>query len=236
MEKPELRMVTRELELTPREFNAMTDQELIRRTGLTAMTTTGVDVTDQISFDKSMVDQQRVGLPQSIPILFRDGRSSSDQKYVGALSVVLIGTQFQKRGGNGKLQHHRKWSWIVVFLIVIGLIVAGIHHQHLINQDNQAEQTSQTSRINNNAQHISDLAAQVKELRDAIKQYKQDNDNQAYQNALNNIQQQLNNIKSQQTNTELQNLINRLNNVIDQLRGESPTQAEQTLRNAHLAW
>lgn len=236
MEKPKLRLVTRELELTLKEFSTMTDQDLICRTGLTAITMSGIDVTDQISFDKSMVELQRFGQPQSVPILFQEGRSSSEQKYVGALSVILIGTQSQKLNGRSGEHHHRKWPWIVALLILIGFVIAGIHHQHTINQNNQAEQTSQTSRINNNAQHISNLAAQVKELRNAIKQYKQDNDNQAYQNALNNIQQQLDNIKSQQTNAELQNLINRLNNVIDQLRGENPTQAEQTLRNAHLAW
>lgn len=238
MEKPELRMVTRELELTPAKFTAMTDQDLIRRTGLTATTKNGTDVTNQISFDKLAVEPTRLGQPQAVPILFREGRSKKDQEYLGALSVVLIGDQASRADGRNK-QHsrkHRRWPWIVALLVLLGVIAAGIHNQHMINQNNQAEQTSQTSRISNNAQRISNLASQIKELRNAIKQYKQDNDNQAYQNALNNIQQQLDNIKSQQTNAELQNLINRLNNVIDQLRGENPTQAEQTLRNAHLAW
>lgn len=238
MGKPELRTVTRELELTPAEFSAMTEQDLIRRTGLTATTVAGTDVTDQISFDKSAVEPTRLGQPQAVPILFREGRSKTDQEYLGALSVVLIGDQTPRVNGRNE-QHsrkRRKWPWIVALLVLFGVIAAGIHHQHMINQNNQAAQTSQTSRISNNAQRISNLASQIKELRNAIKQYKQDNDNQAYQNALNNIQQQLDNIKSQQTNSELQNLINRLNNVIDQLRGENPSQAEQTLRNAHLSW
>lgn len=238
VKKPELRTVTRELELTPAEFAAMTDEDLIRRTGLTATTVSGTDVTNQISFDKSAVESTRLGQPQAVPILFREGRSKMDQEYLGALSVVLIGDQTPRIDGRNK-QHsrkHRKWPWIVALLVLLGVIAAGIHHQHMINQNNQAEQTSQTSRISNNAQRISNLASQIKELRNAIKQYKQDNDNQAYQNALNNIQQQLDNIKSQQTDSELQNLVNRLNNVIDQLRGENPSQAEQTLRNAHLSW
>ena len=238
LEKPELRMVTRELELTPAEFTAMTDQDLIRRIGLTATTATGTDVTDQISFDKSAVERTRLGQPQAVPILFREGRSKADQEYLGALSVVLTGKPIPRTIGNNSSQSHKhwKWPWIVALLVLLGVIAAGIHHQHMINQNNQAEQTSQTSRISNNAQRISNLASQIKELRNAIKQYKQGNDNQAYQNALNNIQQQLDNIKSQQTNSELQDLINRLNNVIDQLRGENPSQAEQTLRNAHLSW
>lgn len=218
----------RPINMSVHQFEKANSTDLINAACLKVTNTeTNQDVTDMVTFDKNLIDIHEFNQAQQLPILVRTDRTQTVD--IGYIEVTIT------------KKHIFKYIFIAILLIA-GLGLLSMCHQHQINQQNAATNSQQNAQIasnhNNLGKALAEIKAlhqQVKDLKNAVQQYQQDQDKQAFNQQLQNIQNQINAIKQQNANQnqEINDLLNRLNNAINQLINTSPQQADQILSKYH---
>lgn len=198
-----------------------------------------LDVTSQVTVDKSVVDTNLLNQVQYLPLFISP--SPNERQKVGAITLTLTGNAHK---------HHFK-GWIATIIVVVGgVVLASVWHQHHVNQTNNTINTQQNSQISNNqnqlSQHgtqlakdeaaIGKLKQQVVALKQAVQDYQQNQNKQQFNNALSQIQQEINQIKQQDAfqNQVFTALLNRINQALNDLEQATPQQANQILSKYHL--
>lgn len=228
-----------QLSLPVKEFEKLSDSEILAHGDIqvTDMQTNTL-VTPHVRLDKNAVDTKKLNEVQTVPLYFN--LTNGNQILIGYLDLTLTRSSMRK-----------VMKWITTFIaivVLIGIVLAV--HQHHVNQQNTATNSSQNSQIQNNNSHIQHndnklaqdatdiklLKQQVTNLQNAVQQYQNTQNKQAFDNELNNIQQEINQVKQQQNNqnSEIADLLTRINEALNNLENATPQQASQFLHQYHL--
>lgn len=216
------------VKMTVRQFEKAEQPDLISAAQLKVIDTENKqDVTDMVVFDKELINTHEFNQVQRLPIAVRVDRTGTTD--VGYIDLTLT------------KKHIFRYIFLAILLIIlVGLL--SMCHQHQINQQNDGTNSQQNAQIESNHNKIGNAIAQlktlnqqVKDLKNAVQQYKQDQNKQAFNQQLQNIQNQINEIKQQQVvqNQEVNDLLNRLNNAINELINATPQQTDQILSKYH---
>lgn len=214
------------IEISVSKFKKATDLDLIQKANLCVIDEdTNQDVTNEIVFDKSMVDLHEFNHAQRLPMRIKVNREG-DYREVGDAAVTLV------------KKHIFRYILIALLLLAATLGLSMCHQQH-INQQNAATNSQQDASISQNhakidqaMKQIDQLHDQIKQLKAATKQYQEDNDKAQFEQQLNNVQQQL---QTMQNNQQIQSnsvneLLNKINQLISKLENvQNPQEANQLL-------
>lgn len=214
------------IEISISKFKKATNLDLIQKANLHVIDEdTNQDVTNEIMFDKSMVDLHEFNHAQRLPMRIKVDRED-DYRKVGNAAVTLV------------KKHIFRYILITLLLLTAALGLLMYHQQH-INQQNTAVNNQQDASISQNHTKISQAMQQIDQLHDqlnqlkaAAKQYQEDNDKAQFEQQLNNVQQQLKGMQNDQQiqSNSVNELLNKINQLISKLENvQNPQEANQLL-------
>ncbi len=221
----------------------LSDQDIINQLGLT-VTQNGQNIlTDHVSINKKAVNPNTAG-GYTIVITAVGANNEYATKQVQAW-VRAENQQIQNQAPKKQINRQpvspqpkkkKKTIWIIigvivlVFLIFFGISACQAHNDEVQNQQAQTNALNNTNdKLDDLSQQNKQLQKQTNDLKDAVNQYKENNDKQQLQSQLDNLKQQNQELKNNASNNQaLQNQINQLGSAIDSIKN-NPSQADSAI-------
>lgn len=206
------------IKISRKQFEKITDQELITLSKLQVLDDDNNVVTDDVIFQRELIDLKRTGQMQQLPLLIKTDRQHTTQ--IGYLSITLKANP-----------PYLKYIVLVLMAIIVGGAFYSIHEHH-VNQIQDTQLKQQADDLSNAENQIKGLKTQVDALKEAMHTYQQNNDKSAFDAQLTKIEQQIQQL--QVNNQQLQQVIDQLVSGIEKMIQASPQQLHDTFDKYHI--
>lgn len=185
------------------------------------------DVTDECFINPDSIDTKQLNQVQQVPIYVKVNRS-------GATTIVdYLSLTLTKSSISSALK-----AIAIILAVVVAILFFGGMHQHHVNQQGASENNQQNAEISSNRHQLAKdensirkLKQQVSQLKQALADFKEDQNKQELNNQIENIKQELEQTKEQdaQQSAMFTALYNQLINALNKLENASGQQVDSVI-------
>lgn len=185
------------------------------------------DVTDECFINPDSIDTKQLNQVQQVPIYVKVNRS-------GATTIVdYLSLTLTKSSISSALK-----AIAIILAVVVAILFFGGMHQHHVNQQGASENNQQNAEISSNRHQLAKdensirkLKQQVSQLKQALADFKEDQNKQELNNQIENIKQELEQTKQQdaQQSAMFIALYNQLINALNKLENASGAQVDSVI-------
>lgn len=185
------------------------------------------DVTDECFINPDLIDTKQLNQVQQVPIYVKVNRS-------GATTIVdYLSLTLTKSSISSALK-----AIAIILAVVVAILFFGGMHQHHVNQQGASENNQQNAEISSNRHQLAKdensirkLKQQVSQLKQALADFKEDQNKQELNNQIENIKQELEQTKQQdaQQSAMFIALYNQLINALNKLENASGAQVDSVI-------
>lgn len=185
------------------------------------------DVTDECFINSDSIDTKQLNQVQQVPIYVKVNRS-------GATTIVdYLSLTLTKSSIGSALK-----AIAIILAVVVAILFFGGMHQHHVNQQGASENNQQNAEISSNRYQLAKdessirkLKQQVSQLKQALADFKENQNKQELNNQIENVKQELEQTKEQdaQQSAMFTALYNQLINALNKLENASGQQVDSVI-------